>query len=163
MLGPRDDFLCKDDIFMGIAKLVSRDSKDPNTQVGACLVDSDNRIIGTGYNGFPRDIPNTSLPWDRDGKFEDTKYPYVAHAEENVIDNCDRTRIHNSKLYVTLYPCNKCAIRLINNKISEVIYLHDTYHDKPEWIAARKMLTLAGIKTRQFKCCTEEIVIDLRS
>jgi len=163
MLGPRDNFLCKDDIFMAIAKLVSEDSKDPNTQVGACLVDAENRIIGTGYNGFPRDIPNTALPWDREGEPEDTKYLYVGHAEENVIDNCDQSRIYDSRLYVTLYPCQKCAIRIINKKIKEVIYLQDKYHDKPEWIAARRMFTLAGIKTRQFKCETEQIVIDLRS
>ena len=163
MLGPRKDNLSKDDIYMAVAKLVAKDSKDPNTQVGACLVSEDNRVIGTGYNGFPRDIPSDSLPWDREGSPEDTKYLYVAHAEENVIDNCDKTRIYGSKLYVTLFPCQKCAIRIINNKIKEVIYMEDIYKDKPEFIASRRLFTLAGVKIRQFKASTEQIVIDLKT
>jgi len=163
MLGPRKDFLCKDDIFMGIAKLVAMDSKDPSTQVGSVLVDFENRVIGTGYNGFPRDIPNDALPWDREGKPEDTKYLYVGHAEENTLDNCDQTRVRGSKLYVTLFPCQKCAIRIINKQVSEVVYLEDKYHNLPETIASRKMFKLAGIKIRKFKAQKEEIVLDLRN
>ncbi|KKL92216.1 hypothetical protein LCGC14_1886900 [marine sediment metagenome] len=160
MLGPRDDFLNKDDTFMAMAILTSMDSKDPNTQVGACLVSEDNRVIGTGYNGFPRDIPSNLLPWDKEGSLEDTKYAYIGHAEENVVDNCDDSRIYGSRLYVTLHPCNRCAIRIIQNKIKEVIYLSDKYHDISECIAARRMFVLAGIKTRQFKSEREKIVID---
>lgn len=162
MLGPREDCLNIDDTFMSIALIVSMRSKDPNTQVGACLVDQDNRIIGTGYNGFPRDISNYDLPWDRYCcNKEDTKYLYVGHAEENAIDNCDRTRINNSKLYVTLFPCNKCAIRIIQNKIQEVIYLSDKYHDTPECIASRKMFGLSKVKLRQFKCNANAILAKL--
>ena len=162
MLGPREDFLCKDDTFMAIAVVSAKGSKDPNTQVGACLVDEDNRVIGTGYNGFPRDIPNNLLPWDRDGDLEDTKYAYVGHAEENVIDNCDDSRIYNSRLYVTLHPCNHCAGRIIQKQIKEVIYLSDKYQNTPECIAARRMFALAGVKTRQFVPEVDEITIDLR-
>jgi len=163
MIGPRRDTICKDDIFMSIAVLVSKDSKDPNTQVGACLVDSENRVLGTGYNGFPRDIPNTSLPWDRDGSLEDTKYAYVVHAEENAIDNCDKSRLNGSKLYVTLFPCNSCATKIVNNRVGEVIYLSDKYCGSPESIASRRLLALAGVKVREFKSDNEEITIDLRS
>ncbi len=163
MLGPRKNYLCKDDTFMAVAVLFADDSKDPNTQVGACLVDKDNRVIGVGYNGFPRDIPSNVLPWDREGNYEDTKYAYVVHAEENAIANCDKSRIHGSRLYVTLHPCNKCAIHIIQNRISEVIYLNDKYHDSSECIAARRLFALAGIKVRQLESKRKRIIIDLKS
>jgi dCMP deaminase len=162
MLGPRTDYINTDDTFMLIAMIVAMRSKDPNTQVGACLVDKDGRIIGTGYNGFPRDISHDALPWDRCGcNPEDTKYMYVGHAEENAIDNCDRTRIYGSTLYVTLFPCNKCAIRIIQNKIREVVYLSDKYHDTSECVASRKMFDLAKIKVRQFKPNSNAILMRL--
>jgi len=162
MLKPREDWLGVDDTFMSIALLVAMRSKDPNTQVGACLIDKDNRVIGTGYNGFPRDISSYDLSWDRCAcKPENTKYLYIGHAEENAIDNCDRTRIHNSKLYVTLFPCNKCAIRIIQNKIQEVIYLSDKYHNTPECIASRKMFKLSKVKLRKFKSNVDTILTKL--
>lgn len=162
MKKPRDNFWNLDDTFMSLAIVTSMRSKDPNTQVGACLVDNNNRLIGTGYNGFPRDIPNNALPWDREGELVDTKYLYVGHAEENAIDNCDRTRLTDSKLYVTLFPCNRCAIRIIQNQISEVIYLSDKYHDKPEFVASRKMFMLSGIKVRQFVSSVGSFEVNLR-
>ena len=162
MLGPRKDFLNKDDTFMAIAKVMSMYSKDPNTQVGACIVDDCNHIVGTGYNGFPRDIPNDKLPWDREGNPTDTKYLYVAHAEENAIDNSDKNCIHNSRIYVTLFPCNACAIRIIQNRIKEVIYMCDIYHDSDACRASRKMFKLAGVKVRKFKPQVEEILVNLK-
>ena len=59
---------------MGLAAWMSGRSKDPSTQVGACIVDRFNHIVGVGYNGFPRDIDNKDLPWDREGDYLDTKY-----------------------------------------------------------------------------------------
>jgi dCMP deaminase len=162
MLGPRKEFLCWDDAFMAIAKIMANRSKDPNTQVGACIVDKFNHIVGTGYNGFPQSIDNDKLPWDRDGKPINTKYLFVGHAEENAIDNSDKSRIYQSRIYVTLFPCNACAIRIINNRIKEVIYLKDTYHDSDSCKAARKMFKLAGVTTRQFKPEIKEVLIDLR-
>jgi len=159
MLGPREDILPKDDVFMGIAILKSRRSKDPSTQVGACLVDKDGRIIGTGYNGFPRGIPSDALPWDKEGNPEDTKYLYVGHAEENAIYFSDRLRLKGATLYSTLFPCNGCAIPIIQNQIAEVVYLSDKYHDTSSYIASRRMLGFAGIKVRQFQPSREEIVI----
>ena len=163
MIGPGKDFWNIDDTFMSMAIIMSMRSKDPNTQVGACLIDKDNRIIGTGYNGFPRGIPHDALPWDKEGKPEDTKYLYVGHAEENAVDNCDRTRIYSSRLYVTLYPCNKCAVRIIQNQIQEVIYLSDKYHNESECIASRRMFVLAGVKTRQFVPQEREVLIRLHN
>jgi len=162
MLGPRKDFLCKDDVFMAVAITMARLSKDPNTQVGACIVDANNRIVGTGYNGFPCGIDNSKLPWDRDGKPYDTKYLYVGHAEENAIDNSEKSRICNSRIYVTLFPCNACAIRIIQNRIKEIIYMSDIYHDTDSCKASRRMFKLAGIKARKFKPEKDEIIIDLR-
>jgi dCMP deaminase len=163
MLGPREDYLCWDDTWMTVAKAFAERSKDPSTQVGACIVDTNNHIAGLGYNGFPRDCDNYALPWDRVGDPLDTKYLYICHAESNAIDNGDAGKIPGSRIYVTLYPCNECAQRIIQNKIVEVIYLSDKYHDTDEATAARKMFKLAGVKTRQFKCEREEVIIDLRS
>jgi dCMP deaminase len=165
MLGPRTkEILSKDCIFMSMAIIMSGRSKDPNTQVGSCLVSSDNRIIGTGYNGFPRGIGHDKLPWDKKAdKLDDEKYLYVAHAEENAIANCDKLRLKGSKLYTTLYPCNKCAITIIQHQISEIIYLSDKYHDKPETRAARRMFALVDIYVRQFEPDIKQITIDFKT
>lgn len=165
MLGPRiEGVLDLDHTFMSMAVLAAQRSKDPNTQVGACLVDKDNRIIGTGYNGFPRGIPSDVLPWDRDKPDPvDNKYLHIGHAEENAVDNCDRTRIYKSKMYCTLHPCNKCAIRIIQNQIDEVIYLSDKYHDLPEFVVARKLFVFGGVKTRLFVPSMDIITVDLRA
>lgn len=163
MLGPREDYMNWDDTWMTLVKAFAQRSKDPNTQVGACIVDVNNHIAGIGYNGFPRDCDNYALPWDRDGDPLDTKYLYICHAESNAIDNGDDDKIPGSKIYVTLFPCNECAQRIIQNRIVEVIYFSDKYHDSDECIAARKMFKMAGVTTRQFKCEREEITIDLRT
>lgn len=163
MLGPREDYLCWDDVWMAVAKTIARRSKDPNTQVGACIVDRYNHIIGLGYNGFPVGCDNYALPWDRDGDPLDTKYMYIGHAESNAIDNSDCRRISGSRVYVTLFPCNECAIRIIQNGIKEVVYLSDKYHDADMCVAARKMFDLAGVKTRQFKCETPQLIINLKN
>ena len=118
MLGPRKEFLTWDEVWMGNAKLIADRSKDPNTQVGACIVDDENIPISLGYNGFPKNIPNDALPWDREGDSLYTKYMYMSHAEANAIDNsdCSRERMMRSRVYCTLYPCNNCAIRIIQNQ-----------------------------------------------
>jgi dCMP deaminase len=134
---------------MGLAVWMSERSKDPNTQVGACIVDNYNIPVGLGYNGFPRKCKDTLLPWDREGDFLDTKYPYVAHAEENAIDNSSCDDLHGCRIYCTLFPCNRCAIRIIQNGIIEVVYLSDEYHDEDMCVASRKLFDLAGVKTRQ--------------
>jgi len=148
---------------MGIAKLIAKRSKDPSTQVGAVIVNKDNRSVGMGYNGFPRNCDNYALPWDRTGDTLDVKYTYMCHAEANAIDNSDADKLAGSSIYVTLYPCNECAKHIIQKRIKEVIYLSDKYHDTDEVAAARKMFKMAGVQTRQFQCECEEIIIDLKS
>ena len=164
MIGPREDFLTWDERWMADAVLASKRSKDPSTQVGACIVDNENIPVSSGYNGFPKKISNSALPWDRKGEPLDTKYMYMCHAEQNAIDNsnCNRERMSESKIYTTLYPCNECAKRIIQTGIKEVIYLSDKYHDKDECVAARKMFELSGVKTRQLKI-NKTIVIELKN
>lgn len=135
--------------FMSIAVLASLRSKDPNTKVGAVLVDDQHHIIGTGYNGFPSGIDESQLPLNREGNFLDTKYPYIAHAELNCIMNTTILNLKGSVLYCTLFPCNECAKSIIIKGIKEIVYLSDKHHSKDIYTASRKLLDLSNIKYRQ--------------
>ena len=157
----RSDYLSWDDYFMGVAFLSAQRSKDPNTQVGACIVDSNKCIIGIGYNGFPRGCPDEVLPWSRTGVCElHKKYPYVVHAEVNAILNKCSASVRGASLYVALFPCNECCKVIIQSGVREVVFLHDTYHDTDACKASRIMFKMAGVKLRQYKPDREEIVID---
>ena len=157
----RTDYISWDEYFMGIAMLAARRSKDPNTQVGACIVSQDNIIISTGYNGMPKGCSDDEFPWGREGDELDTKYPFVTHSELNAILNY-RGNLEGSKLYVSLFPCNECAKAIIQSGISEIIYLYDKYADTKETKASKRMLTSAGIKFTQLKVTNKEIVIDFK-
>lgn len=147
---PRENYLFWDECFMKIAHIIAERSKDPVTQAGAVIVNKDNVVVGLGYNGFPRGIKNTDLPWDREGDFLDTKYPYICHAEENAIFNSNNST-KDCKIYCTLFPCNECAKKIIQNGIKEVIYESDKYHDDEIWVASRKLFDLAGVEYKKFK------------
>lgn len=162
MMGPKTDIIEWDDFFMGVAKLCSMRSRDPNTQVGAVLVNELNHIIGTGFNGLPHGCDPKNFPWDREGDFLNTKYAYICHSEENAISNSDRTRLKGSKIYTTLFPYNSCAKSIIQNGIKEVIYLSDKYYASNESIAARKLFGEAGILTRAFVKKEKPIIIELK-
>lgn len=155
----RENYITWDDYFMSVAKLASMRSKDPNTQVGACIVSRDNVIISTGYNGFPKGCSDDEFPWAREG--EDTKYPFVVHAELNSILNANGKDLRGSKLYVALFPCNECAKAIIQSGISEVVYLSDKYNGAPNMVASRRMLNAAGVKLTQYKPTVKQITIDL--
>ena len=142
----RTDYINWDEYFMGIAMLAARRSKDPNTQVGACIVSPDNIIISTGYNGMPKGCSDDEYPWEREG--EDTKYPYVVHAELNAILNSGGRSLKGAKLYVALFPCNECAKAIIQSGIRDVIYLSDKYADTDSVRASKRMLTSAGVSFR---------------
>jgi len=146
----RTDYISWDDYFMGIALLSAKRSKDPSTQVGACIVGKDKRIIGIGYNGFPNKCSDDKLPWAREGIPLNTKYIYVCHAELNAIMNSN-INLDDSSIYTYLYPCNECAKAIIQSGIKEVIYLSDKYAELDEYKASKIMLNFAGIKQRQFK------------
>ena len=156
----RTDYLTWDEYFMGVAKLSSLRSKDPSTQVGACIVSSDNRILSIGYNGAPNGYEDKYFPWDREGETLKTKYPYVCHSELNAILNCP-TSVKGAKVYVTLFPCNECAKAIIQSGIKEVIYLSDKYHDTDGNKASRMMFDNCGVKYRKYETVGKDIVISL--
>jgi dCMP deaminase len=141
----RLDYLSWDQYFMGIALLSAMRSKDPSTQVGACIVNEDNKIIGVGYNG----CDDNTFPWGRDGNYLDTKYPYVCHAELNAITNSIK-KTKNCRIYVALFPCNECAKLIIQSGIVEVIYASDKYHDTDTCRASRALFVSAGIRLRPY-------------
>jgi dCMP deaminase len=143
----RKDYISWDEYFMSVALLAAMRSKDPNTQVGACIVGEDKRIISTGYNGFPRGCSDDEFPWDREG--EDTKYPFVVHAELNAILNAGGRNLSGSKLYVALFPCNECAKAIIQSGIKEIVYLSDKYFDTDSVKASKLLLEQAGVKIRK--------------
>ena len=157
----RTDYINWDEYFMGIAMLAARRSKDPNTQVGACIVSQDNIIISTGYNGMPKGCSDDEFPWDRSGENEAaTKYPYVVHAELNAILNASGRDLRGSRIYVALFPCNECAKAIIQSGIKEVIYLSDKYHDTMLNLVSKRMLSAAGVKFTQLKTTVKSITLD---
>jgi len=145
----RKDYFDWDEAFMQMCKVIAQRSKDPNTQTGACIVSDKNIIISLGYNGFPRGCDDDKLPWDREGDFADTKYPYVVHAEANAVLNAAHST-EGAKMYCNLFPCNECTKIIIQKGIKEIMYEDDKYHDTKETVASRKMLDLAGVKCRQY-------------
>lgn len=156
----RKDYISWDEYFMSVALLASMRSKDPNTQVGACIVGDDKRIISTGYNGFPRGCSDDEFPWNREG--EDTKYPYVVHAELNAILNAGGRSLSGSTLYVALFPCNECAKAIIQAGIKTVVYLSDKYDGTPSVCASKRMLRAAGVKLVKFEPDKEKIEIKFK-
>ena len=147
------NYISWDTYFMGVALLSSYRSKDPNTKVGACIVNQQKRIIGIGYNGFPYGCSDDEFPWERNGDYLDCKYPYVVHAEPNAILN-STTSLENAILYVTLFPCNECAKLIIQSGIKEIVYMEDKYNGTPSDTASKKMLEAAGVKTRKMEKVT---------
>lgn len=154
----RADYISWDEYFMGISLLAARRSKDPNTQVGACIVSPENVIISTGYNGMPKGCSDDEYPWDRTG--EETKYPYVVHAELNAILNANGRSLQGSRIYVALFPCNECAKAIIQSGIKKVLYLSDKYNDTMLNLASKRMLTSAGVEFTQLKFDRESITLD---
>ncbi|XP_057233877.1 deoxycytidylate deaminase isoform X3 [Malurus melanocephalus] len=141
----REDYLEWPEYFMAVAFLSAQRSKDPNSQVGACIVNSENKIVGIGYNGMPNGCSDDVLPWTRTGANRlETKYPYVCHAELNAIMNKNSADVKGCSMYVALFPCNECAKLIIQAGIKEVIFMSDKYHDTTEMTAARRMFDLAG-------------------
>jgi len=153
MTKKRKDYISWDELFMGIAILCSKRSKDPNTQVGACIVDKITKIIiGTGYNGLPRGVSDNDINWQsKSDKLYDTKYPYIVHAEQNAILNSSRADLSNCSIYVTTFPCATCAILIIQKGIKEIYFLDNKHKDSEGFIASKRILDLAGVKYMQIK------------
>lgn len=144
----RKDYITWDEYFMGVAELSAMRCKDPHTQVGACIVSEDDKIISVGYNGMPIGCNDDDMPWDREGEPLETKYPFVCHAELNAILNRQAVSLKNSRLYVTLFPCCDCAKAVIQCGIKEVIYKENKYADTDSVKASVKMFEMTGVKVR---------------
>ncbi len=162
MSDKRTDYINWDEYFMGVAVLSSMRSKDPNTQVGACIVSEDKKIIGVGYNGFPSGCSDDELPWARCGEWKETKYPYVCHAELNAILNANNpSLLKNSTLYVALFPCNECAKAVIQCGIKRIVYLSDKYKESDATKASKRMLDAAGVTYQHLETNRKELTIKL--
>jgi dCMP deaminase len=148
-MSKRKDYITWDEYFMGVALLSGRRSKDPNTQVGACIVNNQNKIVGAGYNGLPIGCSDEDFPWEKQGDFLDTKYPYVCHAELNAILNNIGMDLSGCRMYTALFPCNECSKAIIQSGIKEVIYLSDKYDGSDVSIASKRMLDTAGVAYRK--------------
>lgn len=154
----RQDYISWDEYFMGIAMLSAMRSKDNNSQVGACIVSPENKILSLGYNGMPIGCADDDMPWEREGESPlDTKYMYVCHAELNAILNNAHGNLKGARLYVTLFPCNECTKAVIQSGISEIVYLADKYHDTPACEASRRMLKMTHVKVRAYEPTGREI------
>lgn len=151
MSGKRQDYISWDEYFMGVAKLAGLRSKDPNSQVGSCIVSSDHKILSIGYNGFPMGCSDDDFPWEREGEELDTKYAYVTHSELNAILNYRGGSLEGATLYVSMFPCNECAKAIIQSGIKKIIYGIDKYPDSVGVIASKRMLDAAGVEYQKYQ------------
>ncbi len=147
---------------MGVALLSACRSKDPNTQVGACIVNDKNKIVGAGYNGLPIGCHDDEFPWEKQGEYLDTKYPYICHAELNAILNNIGIDLKGCKIYTVLFPCNECTKAIIQSGITEVIYLSDKYESTDTFKASKIMLNKVGIKFRKIETSIAKLVLSYK-
>lgn len=161
MSGKRLDYISWDEYFMGVAILSGMRSKDPGTQVGACIVSSDNKILSMGYNGFPTGCSDDEFPWEREGEPLESKYFYAAHSELNAILNYRGGSLEGAKIYVSLFPCNECAKAIIQAGIKTVVYDSNKYANTPAVIASRKMLDATGVRYYQYNRTGREIKLNV--
>ena len=160
MSDKREGYINWDDYFMGVALLAAQRSKDPSTQVGACIVDENNRILSTGYNGFPKGCSDDDFPGNRNAELGETKYPFVVHAELNAILNNRGKSLAGARIYVALFPCHECAKAIIQSGITEVIFLSDKYRDTASDANSRRMLEAAEVKLTKLKPTKKSIILN---
>lgn len=161
MSDKRQDYISWDEYFMGVAMLSGMRSKDPNTQVGACIVSEDNKILSMGYNGFPKGCSDDDFPWCREGEPLDNKYFYTVHSELNALLNYRGGSLEGAKLYVSLFPCNECAKALIQAGIKTIVYDCDKYATADNVIASKRMLDAAGVRYYQYQRTGREIKLNV--
>ncbi len=157
----REKYITWDAYFMSIALLSAMRSKDPSTQVGACIVNDKKRIVSVGYNGFPTGCSDDIFPWTKGNDVEDSKYLYVTHAELNAILNCRGVNLEGNTIYVTHFPCNECSKAIIQSGISKVIYLEDPHFDRTDVLASKKMFDAAGVEYKRYEKINENLNLDI--
>ncbi len=156
----REDYISWDEYFMGVALLAAMRSKDPNTQVGACIVNEEQKIVGVGYNGLPIGVDDDHAPWDREGDWLKTKYPYICHAELNAILNAT-VKLKGCRIYVGLFPCNECAKAIIQAGIRTVVYDSDKYAGSDATVASKRMFDATGVRYYQYTRTGRKIELEL--
>ena len=156
----RENYLTWDEYFKGIALLSSLRSKDPSTQVGACIVDQNNKILSVGYNGMPHKCDDDEYPWER-GEGLNSKYLYVCHAELNAILNCHNGSVEGATVYTTLFPCNECAKAIIQSGIKRIVYYSDKYAETDGTRASKRMFDSAGVTYTAYKPINRDTVLSL--
>lgn len=162
MSGKRKDYISWDEYFMGVAFLAAGRSKDPNTQVGACIVSGSNKILSIGYNGMPTGCSDDDFPWEKGEKDPYFgKYLYTTHGELNAILNYRGGSLEGAKIYVTLFPCNECAKAIIQSGIKTVIYADDKYESEPSSRASKRMMDSAGVEYKPYQKSGRRITIEL--
>lgn len=162
MSSKRVDYISWDEYFMGVAWLSAKRSKDPNTQVGACIVSPENKILSMGYNGMPMGCSDDEYPWEREGENElEKKYVYTVHSELNAILNYRGGSLEGAKVYVTLFPCNECAKAIIQSGIREIIYDQDKYADTPAILASKRMLRSAGVAYHAYQHSGKKLEVEV--
>ena len=158
----RTDYINWQQYFMGIALLSAQRSKDNSTQVGACIVNTENKIVAIGYNGMPNGCDDDEMPWERSADDElNTKYPFVCHAELNAILNRNSGNLKGCTAYVTLFPCNECAKAIIQSGIKKVVYLENKYADTNSVKASMLMFKKCGIEFKQYQSTNKQIILNL--
>lgn len=160
-MGKRENYISWDEYFMGIAQLSGMRSKDPHTQVGACIVSGSHKILSVGYNGFPIGCSDDAFPWEREGDELLTKYPYVTHGEMNAILNYRGGSLEGTILYVSLFPCNECAKAIIQAGIKKIVYDSDKYALSPSTVASKRMLDAAGVEYVQYRRTGRKIDLEV--
>lgn len=146
----------RDEKYMGEAFFISGFSKDPNTQMGAVVVDSVLNIpLGNGYNGPPSPIDDNSISWARPDK-----YDFIKHAEENAVKHAMNRGydVTGTTIYVTGMPCKSCMLFLVDHGIGRVIYYpyksqdpSSTFHKNQEmWDRTREIAALGGVELQEF-------------
>ena len=162
MSNKRTDYISWDEYFMGVAQLAAQRSKDPSTQVGACIVSSDNKILSIGYNGMPIGCSDDDFPWEKTDTTPDhNKYLYSTHSELNAILNYRGGSLEGTTIYVTLFPCNECAKAIIQSGIKKIIYACDKYAGTDSFVASRRMLNAAGIELVFYEPTGRKIELEL--
>ncbi|MGI6325443.1 MAG: deoxycytidylate deaminase [Saccharofermentanales bacterium] len=158
----RSGYINWDEYFMGIALLSAKRSKDPNTQVGACIVSPEHKIVSVGYNGMPIGCSDDEFPWGREGEPLDTKYPYVCHAELNAILNNVGFNLKDCTIYTPLFPCNECGKAIIQSGIREVVFISDKYAETDSVKASKRMMDHAGVRYRRLKSNLQSLTLSYR-
>lgn len=151
MPSKREDVISWDEFFMRVAVAAQLRSKDPNTQVGACIASTNNRILSVGYNGTPAGLDDDEFPWaTSDDPLED-KHNYVVHAEANAVLNYRGSLkdLGGATVYVTLFPCHDCAKILAQVGVGEVVYLSNKYEGTDDYRISCRILDAAGIGYRR--------------